>query len=164
MTVTREMREDLAFFQQLMPKFNGITLMDKTLVPPDEQLELDSCLTGCGGLCGQYYYSCAYPSSILGAAHPIAHLEMLNVVVALRMWAPLWEGHKIQIYCDNMNTCIALQTGRSKDSFMQACVRSVFVLSVSHDIEILVCHRPGVSLMAADALSRLHTSDRSMQY
>ena len=159
-TVTHEMREDLAFFQQLMPKFNGITLMDKTLVPPDEQLELDSCLTGCGGLCGQYYYSCAYPSSILGAAHPIAHLEMLNVVVALRMWAPLWEGHKIQIYCDNMNTCIALQTGRSKDTFMQACVRSVFVLSVSHDIEILVCHRPGVSLMAADALSRLHTSDR----
>ena len=150
-TVTNGIRKDLGFSWQLMPKFNGITLMGKSLVPPDEQLELDSCLTGCGGLCGQYYYSCAYPLSVLSAAHPIAHLEMRNVVVALRLWAPLWEGKKLQIYCDNMNTCVALQTGRSRDTFMQVCVRSVFVLSVGHDIEILVCHRLGVSLVAADS-------------
>ena len=43
---------------------------------------------------------------------------------------------------------------------MQACIRTIFLITVANDIEILVCHRPGVLLIAADALSRVHTSDK----
>ena len=29
-----------------------------------------------------------------------------------------------------------------------------------HDVEVLVSHRPGISLVSADALSRLHKAER----
>ena len=158
--INDDVREDLKFFDLLMPHFNGITLIDKSEVPASEHLEIDACLTGCGGMCGSYYYSRTFPEFILQEEHQIAHLEMLNMMVALRLWSPVWSGCKLQVFCDNMNTCVALQTGRSRDAFMQSCVRAIFLLSVIYDIEILVCHRPGVSLVAADALSRCHTSER----
>ena len=64
------------------------------------------------------------------------------------------------INCYNSNTVLALQKGRSHDLFMQPCVRTIFLLTVAADIELVVCQRPGVSLIAADALSGFHTSDR----
>ena len=43
---------------------------------------------------------------------------------------------------------------------MQACLRAVFPLTVEQDIEILVCHRPGVQMACADTLSRAHTDSK----
>ena len=100
---------------------------------------------------------------MLGERHTIAHLEMLNLVVSLRLWVSRWGGKKLQVFCDNQNTCVALQTGRSRDRFMQSCIRAVFLLSVKNDVEILVSYTPGTSLIAADALSRLHKGDRFRQ-
>ena len=158
--ITKEVKEDIVFFNRLMPRFNGVTLLDKSLDPAVDLLEVDACLTGCGGLSGSQFYSAEFPSFILEANHPIAHLELLNIVVALRMWISKWGGQKLQIYCDNMNSCMALQTGRSRDPFMQSSIRTIFLLSVLHDVEILVSHRPGISLVSADALSRLHKAER----
>ena len=55
---------------------------------------------------------------------------------------------------------MALRKGRSKELFMQACIRTISLITVTNDIEIRVCHTPGVSLIAADALSRVHTSNK----
>ena len=154
--IPSEVRDDLDFFQILMPDFNGVTLLAKELVPSSDQLEIDACLTGCGGLCGSQYYSREFPKFVLSENHPIAHLEILNAVVATRLWAPIWRGCKLQLYCDNMNACLALQNGRCRDLFLQSCVRAIFLLTAQYDIDLLVCHSPGVSLQAADALSRLH--------
>ena len=41
---------------------------------------------------------------------------------------------------------------------MQSCLRSIFLITAAQDVEILVCHRPGVQLECADALSRAHSS------
>ena len=43
---------------------------------------------------------------------------------------------------------------------MQGCIRTIFLVTVAHDIELLVCHAPGTSLVAADALSRVHKGER----
>ena len=86
-------------------------------------LELDACLTGCGGYSGKQYYASEFPPEVVGAGHTIAHLETLNIVVATKLWAPSWRGQKVRVWCDNANACIALQTGRSRDAFLQDCVR-----------------------------------------
>ena len=85
---------------------------------------------------------------------------MLNAIVALRMWSSEWQGQKLMIYDDNSNNVIALQKGRSHDLSMQAYVCTTFLHTVAADIEFVVCHRPSVSLIAADALARIHTSDK----
>ena len=119
---------------------------------------MDACLTGCGACTDDHYYAREFPDFVLARGHSIAHLELLNIVVALKVWSSQWAGHRVRIWSDNTNACLAVQTGRSRDYFIQDCVREIFLYSAAADIELHVLHRPGVQLRRADALSRAHTA------
>ena len=43
--------------------------------------------------------------------YSIVHLEILNIVVVLKIWATFWANHTIQIKCDNMVIVEVLNTG-----------------------------------------------------
>ena len=152
-------RKDLKFFLDLLPQFNGVRIIDKRELPYQSQIELDACLTGCGATIGEQFYAEVFPPSVQAASHIIAHLELLNVVVALKVWGPVWRGNRVKVLCDNTNACLALQTGRSKDDFIQHCTREVFLFSARYDVELVAVHRAGELLVRADALSRMHSSD-----
>ena len=68
MLISDKFRED---FWDLMPSFNGVSIIDKSLVPVSDELELDSCLYSCGGLCGTQFYSTFF-THILVRERPIA--------------------------------------------------------------------------------------------
>ena len=142
---------DLKFFLDLLPRYNGVRVLLKSQVKCQQHLELDACLTGCGACTDTQFYAEQFPREVLDADHTIAHLEMLNVTVALKMWCEQWEGQRVQVACDNSNTCLAIQTGRSRDTFMQHCAREVFLYATRYDIDVRVIHRPGVQLVRADA-------------
>ena len=153
-------KSDLRFFVDMWPDFNGVRIVDKSSVVCQDRLELDACLTGCGAFAGDAFYAERFPEAVLDMGHTIAHLELLNIVVAVKVWGEKWRGHSLQIKTDNMNACLAVQTGRSRDPFIQHCVRELFVLSVAYDIELHVLHWPGKNLVRADALSRMHDDER----
>ena len=153
-------KRDLAFFLALLPAFNGVRIVDKTTIAYQHHLELDACLTGCGACTDSLYYAREFPDWVQQQAHTIAHLELLNIVIALKVWRHQWAGHRVRIWSDNANACIAVQTGRTKDYYMQDCVREIFLYTAADDIELHVLHRPGVELQRADALSRAHTEAR----
>ena len=155
---------DVRFFVNLLPHFNGVKIMDKTLVQCQDTLELDACTTGCGAFTGTHYYAEQFPDEVLQQQHPIAHLELLNIAVALKTWAGEWAGHRVMVFCDNMNSCIAIQTGRTRDPYMQSCVREIFQWSARHDIELVAQHRPGIHMVRADALSRAHTDAKYVRW
>ena len=157
-------KKDLKFFSDLIPDYNGVRIIRKLPVQCQEQLELDSCLTGCGAYTGEQWYAEEYPQEVLQVDHCIAHLELLNVVVAIKVWGRQWSGTRVCVYCDNTNACIAIQTGRSRDPFMQRCARELFLLSARHDVEIWAFHRPGAQMQRADALSRAHLGDHYRQW
>ena len=159
-TLSLGFKKDLHFFLTLWPDYNGVRIIEKHNVECQGSLELDACLSGCGAYIGTHYYSEQFPPDILSAGHPIAHLELLNVVVATKTWATLWAGQRIQVNCDNTNACLAIQSGRSRDPFIQRCVRELFLTCSVHDIELRAVHIPGVLLHRADALSRAHISKR----
>ena len=79
-------KRDLAFFLALLPHYNGIKIIDKDTIAYQDQLELDACLTGCGACTGEQHYAERFPDRVLKGAHTIAHLELLNVVVAVKVW------------------------------------------------------------------------------
>ena len=153
-------KRDLAFFLALLPSFNGIRIVDKTAISYQDHLELDACLTGCGACTDSLYYAREFPTWVQRQEHTIAHLELLNIVVALKVWRRQWAGYRVCIWSDNSNACIAVQTGRTKDDYMQDCVREIFLYTAAADIELHVRHRPGTELIRADALSRAHTDPR----
>ena len=150
-------KQDLEFFIELLPKFNGIKILDKKQLECQDELELDSCLTGCGAYNGSEFYATRFPAAVLDVQHCIAHLELLNVVVALKVWRGGWRGRRVRVACDNTNACLAINSGRSKDPYIQSCVRELFLYCAAGDIELRADHTPGRLLTRADALSRAHT-------
>ena len=158
-TLSLGFKQDLDFFGKLLPRYNGIKIIEKTTVACHAVLELDACLLGCGAFVGNEFYSERFPSRVLRCEHSIAHLEMLNVVVAIKTWAEQWKGQRIRVNCDNSNTCLAIQSGRSRDSYMQGCIREIFMYTVRYDIEIAAMHKPGSQMRIADALSRAEDDD-----
>ena len=70
----------------------------------------------------------------------------------------------MEVKCDNMNACLAVQSGRSRDDYIQHCVRELFVLGASFDVELRVVHCPGRNLVRADALSRMFSSVRCREW
>ena len=162
-TLSLGFKHDLAFFRRLLPAYNGVRVLDKTTVVYQDRLELDACLTGCGATTGDQYYSEVFPAAVIQAQHPIAHLELLNIVVATKVWQEQWAGRRVRILCDNTNACLAIQTGRSRDLFIQACIREIFYVTASRDIELGAQHCPGRDMGRADALSRMHLGEKYLK-
>ena len=159
-TLSFQFKQDMLFFAELLPIFNGRKIMGKAIVPYQHQVELDACLTGCGAVAGEQFYAAQFPVHVLRADHTIAHLELLNIVLAIKVWRRRWSGWTVKVFCDNLNTVHVLQSGRSRDHFMRSCAREVFLHTAACDIDIQVCHRPGLDMVWADALSREHTGER----
>ena len=159
-TLSLGFKRDLEFFRRLLPQYNGVRILDKSSVDCQEHLELDACLTGCGATTGDHYYSEVFPEFVLQGQHQIAHLELLNVVVAVKVWQEQWAGSRVKVSCDNMNACLAIQSGRSRDPFVQSCVRELFFVTARRDIELWAVHCPGKDMGRADALSRMHLAQK----
>ena len=159
-TLSLGFKKDVVFFLKLLPEINGVKIMDKTLLVSTQQIELDACLTGCGAWCDTGFYGRQFPKEILECKHNIARLELLNLVVAVKLWAKEWAGHRVDIRSDNTNSCIVVMRGKSSDPFMQNCARELFMISATHDIKLNMIHTPGLQLELADALSREHLSEK----
>ena len=103
-SLSLQFKRDVHFFLELLPLFNGRKLIAKQILPYQHQVELDACLTGCRAVAGDQFYATPFPASVQEKEHSIAHLELLNIVVAVKMWRERWSGLSVQIYCDNLNS------------------------------------------------------------
>ena len=84
----------------------------------------------------------------------INQLEMLNVVVALKVWSQLLADKKVKIHCDNQAVVEVLTTRKTKDPFLATCARNIWLITAIFNIEIIVIHVPGKHNHIADLLSR----------
>lgn len=156
-----DFQKDINWFLIFLEAYNGIHLLKQ---PATIEVEVDACLTGCGGCCGRKFYCAIFPPSITDLKWPIAQLEMLNVLLAVKLWAQEWEHKAVTIYSDNAATVATLQAGRARDTTLLACAREVWLLTALRDCTIYVQHRPGAQMVHADALSREHTSNQHRQH
>ena len=157
-TLDEEFKRDVPWFATFLPKYNGIHLIDSST--NNMQIEVDSCLTGCGGIHGDEYYHVEFPVSITTQKRPICHLEMLNILVAVKLWSKNWNYKTVTVYCDNIAAVSVLTTGRGRDEFLLQCARQIWLLSALGDFKIIPQHKPGVDMVLADALSRQHLHPR----
>lgn len=155
--VPEEVKKDLLWWSKFMPVYNGISMMDYgEWYEADSVFSSDACLTGCGGISGKVYFHSVFPSFIEDLRLHISALEFLSVVVCLKVWGDRLKGKKLLIACDNLATCIVINTGKSKCKFMQQCLREVCFLAAVHEFRIKAQHIDGKSNRIADCLSRWH--------
>ena len=148
-----EFYKDITWFLEFLPKFNGITYFKTFEV---DKLFLDASLTGLGGVWRERVY--ATPVMEIPGFHlTIVHLEILNVVIALRLWSSQWRHMRITIFCDNYSVVQVIRSGKTKDRFLALCIRNVWLLTAYSDIELEVKHIPGTRNTIADTLSRIYS-------
>ena len=81
---------DLKWFQKFLTTFNGVAFFSHN--PVHCHIELDASLQGLGAICDNEVYSIPIPLGVGG--YQIVHLEMLNILVALKVWGHKWTKKK----------------------------------------------------------------------
>ena len=118
----------------------------------DASVELDTCPTGLGGRWGQQVYT--VPLHAEFSNFNIAHTEMLNILVAIRLWHQQWYNKTIRICCDNKASVEVLTSGRTHDRTLAAIARNIQLTAALSEIDLKVVHIPGKDNCIADLLSR----------
>ena len=85
-----EAQRDINWFQKFLSSFNRVAIFEHR--PIAHEIELDACLQGLGARWGSQVFAFSLP---LGYLNNIAHLEMLNILVALRVWNNCWAKSRI---------------------------------------------------------------------
>ena len=148
--LTPEFFQDLCWFNTFLHQYNGVTYFDNRI--SSHVVHLDASLTGMGATFANMVYALPIPSEF-HHLH-ITQLEMLNVIVALKVWASAWSDRTIDIKCDNLAVVEVLTSGKTKDTFLATCARNIWLLCAIFNINIRVHHIPGKSNNIADLLSR----------
>ena len=111
--LNQDFQRDLGWFQKFLPLYNGVSMYQHA--KSQSILELDACLTGLGGRWGNFVYH--LPIERGYANLDIVHLEMVNIVMALHLFARFWSGTRILVRCDNDAVVKVLSAGKAKDPF-----------------------------------------------
>ena len=93
----------------------------------------------------------------------IAYTELINVLVALKVWHNQWAGLRFLIKCDNQSVVSVLITDRTRDSVMAKYTRNIFLWLSTFNIDIKVVHVPGKLNPVADLLSRLYITPNNVK-
>ena len=157
--LTDLLKQDLNWFRAFLPKFNGTTFFCHKKFALE--VHLDACLTGLGAICGNEVYSIPLPPGFLN--YDIVHLEMINILVAIRAWPRHWATHKILIHCDNQAVVAVMTSSKSRDLTLGAIHRNILMECARFDIELHTVHIPGKTNVVADALSKLSLDARYIQ-
>ena len=158
--LTPDFKRDLGWFAKFLPTYNGVSLYDHK--PIGLTLELDACLTGFGGRCGRSIYHLPIVRGF--RQWTIFHLEMVNILIAIRLFKSLWKGKKVLIKCDNEAVVSVLKTGRTRDPYLAACGRNIWYESAMSDIELQYTHIRGSENKVADILSRWQGTREQIQW
>ena len=73
----------------------------------------------------------------------IVHLEMANIILALRVFRPMWSGKRVVVKCDNDTVVKVLSHGHARDPFLAACARNFWYILADTDINASFVHVMG---------------------
>jgi hypothetical protein len=155
LNLSESFKKDLRWWSLFMERFNGVSFIPPIgWAEPDITFSTDSCLTGCGGICGLEYFHVEFPQSIRIQKLAIHKLEMLAVLVGVRIWGQRLQGMRLQIYCDNAAAVQVINSSKTRDPFLASCLRELWLEVSTYGFELRAVHLPGEDNRVADWLSR----------
>ena len=156
--LNQEFHKDLKWFNTFLSVYNGVSFFH---YPYTKVVHLDACTTGLGAIHDVQVYALQLPKSWHNCN--IAQLEMINILVALKVWHNQWAGQRIVIRCDNQAVVAVLTNGRSRDEVLAKYARNIFMWLSTCNIDMRVIHIAGKNNPIADLLSRWFTVPNNVQ-
>ena len=158
MPVSSDMKKDLSWLLKFLEQYNGTCSYRMFPLAQAEQVELDASLQGFGGVFGSQVYMLDLNEIYVPGCMHITHLEMWNVLVAVRLWGSQWRDKYVCIKCDNEAVVSIINTGSSRDIILSALIRNIVLQMSMHNFQLKVVHIPGVKNKTADLLSRWNST------
>ena len=87
-------------------------------------------------------------------SYTIVHLDMLNVLVALKLWAPSWGNKRVKLYCDNQAVVQVLSTSNTREAVLGVCAPNIWLITAMYNGSIDFTPVTGIQILVADLLSR----------
>ena len=145
--------------------YNGVSMMPLVnWSAPDAVLSCDGCFEGCGGWFDGKFFHASFPPEVRDLELHVNALELLTLMVSLKLWGHLLRGLRVKLFCDNEASVIVLNSGKSRDQFMQACLREICFLAASFEFEFRCVHLPGVDNRLPDHLSRWSSAEHRRRF
>ena len=127
--LTHDFSKDIAWFNAFLLQFNGRIFFSKELQKPINNVFLDASLVGLGGVWNDKVYQCLVPIIDLNYNVSIVHFEMINILLALRLWTSEFNSKCLHVYCDNSAVVSILNTGKGLDPLLLAMARNIWLLA-----------------------------------
>ena len=143
-----DFHRDLKWFSKFLEKYNLVSFYDNRSV--NVTLELDACLTGLGARFDNFVYHLPIPLGYNNLG--IVHHEMVNILLAVRVFQDMWPGKHLLVKCDNQAVVQVLTSGKTHDPYLAACSRNIWQVTASKDIDITYVHVLGKNNIVADLL------------
>ena len=155
-------RLDIAWWQDFMPQWNGVSLMYERewSEAPLVETETDACNTGYGARYGTHWIKGEWSPLQLATARigserlSMPYLELLALVLAAATWAHLWRGKRITFRSDCLPVVQAITGKDSRQGRSMELIRSLHLIAALHNFDFRCLHISGVLNVSADALSR----------
>ena len=77
---------------------------------------------------------------------------MVNILLAIRLFAFKWKRCKIRMRCDNQVVVQVLRSGRTKDPFLAVCTPDIWFWAARFNMDMRYDHIQGVNNRVADLL------------
>jgi len=159
--LTKDVIADVAWWNEFLPRWNGVSLLYEAEWLSSDSLELytDACNTGFGAALGDEWFAGAWSTEQLEAARrslriSMPFLELHALVQAAATWGPRWAGKKIVFRCDCMPVVNAIRRGSSRNDGVMHLLRHLITLACHHGFDFRCEHVAGVTNQVADFLSR----------
>jgi hypothetical protein len=157
-TLNSEARADISWWQNYLPTWNGISIIDnsKWLTNTEISLETDASDLAVGCVYPPEWFYVKFEGELAYMKNrSINWRELYAIVKATATWCASLRGKKVIFLCDNLSVVYILQNGCSKDPAIMILVRALFFIAAQYQIEYTAKHIPGVNNTHADNVSRL---------
>lgn len=165
------MRDDLRWWADFAPGFNGQTLIPHKI--HKDSLWTDASIKGFGALCGCDWLAgewdglrplpnsslcnhiCPPPELDGDDRQNISMLELWAVVASLERWAHKFRNYSIRLFSDNMQVVHMIRNSASINKPCMNWLRRIFWAAMNNNIRVKPEYIPSEDNTAADCLSRL---------
>jgi hypothetical protein len=164
--VTEGLRDDLAWWEEYMAQWNGVSLLwDEEWMSESSPLQphTDACVEGYGAVCGTQWFHGTWTAEHQRLARDdsmdrdsMPWKELFAIVAAAVTWGAQWTRRRVTFFTDCMPVVQALTKGASRTRRMMQLIRILHFTAARHHFIYRVQHIPGVENIIADELSRVH--------
>lgn len=160
--ITRAVSADLIWWQEFLPRWNGVSLLYEADWRDATTIELftDACEDGFGGHFKERWFAGRWSPAVWGEAmhgrakRSMPFLELYALVVAALIWGKEWKGMKITFRCDCEPVVKAIEKCRSPRRGMMHLLRILCQTACLSGFDFRAVWILGTDNVAADALSR----------